>query len=193
MYLRFKKHVRWFCLFNWVYLYFCLALEEAEPDHYSKLQSPSEDIYSEALVSGDPKTRAERTRAGTSYNTNCWCFEAATSKGNMFQRALKPLTKNKGSSLVFHNTFCFKTAPWCFSHSIFDVEVKHTPTGSCINFNILLVIDQCVFVIVVIGYCTWKTAAYVIMTSVSLKPDSNSRKRKKQKERFESLKTTAEM
>ncbi|KAI9533159.1 hypothetical protein NQZ68_025553 [Dissostichus eleginoides] len=38
--------------------------EEAEPDHYSKLQSPSEDIYSEALFSGDPvKTRTETTRA----------------------------------------------------------------------------------------------------------------------------------
>lgn len=48
-------------LLSCVRLYFCLTLEEAEPDHYSKLQSPSDDIYSEALYGGDPV----KTRAGT--------------------------------------------------------------------------------------------------------------------------------
>ncbi|KAJ4931542.1 hypothetical protein JOQ06_025837 [Pogonophryne albipinna] len=52
--------------------------EEAEPDHYSKLQSPSEDIYSEALVSGDPvKTRAETTRAGKPTEGNSRLYRAA--------------------------------------------------------------------------------------------------------------------
>lgn len=43
-------------------LYFCLAIEEAEPDHYSKLQMPSENIYSEAFY-GDTalKTKQEGT------------------------------------------------------------------------------------------------------------------------------------
>ncbi|XP_034067345.1 C-type lectin domain family 4 member E-like isoform X3 [Gymnodraco acuticeps] len=52
--------------------------EEAEPDHNSKLQSPSEDIYSEALVSGDPvKTRAETTRAGKPTEGNSRLYRAA--------------------------------------------------------------------------------------------------------------------
>ncbi len=42
-------------------LYFCLALEEAEPDHYSKLQNPAEDLYSEAYYGGVPV----KTKAGT--------------------------------------------------------------------------------------------------------------------------------
>ncbi|KAL3060038.1 hypothetical protein OYC64_014601 [Pagothenia borchgrevinki] len=52
--------------------------EEAEPDHYSKLQSPSEDIYSEALFSGDPvKPRAETTRAGKPTEGNSRLYRAA--------------------------------------------------------------------------------------------------------------------
>lgn len=41
-------------------LYFSLAIEEAEPDQYSKLQMPSENIYSEAFY-GDTalKTKQE--------------------------------------------------------------------------------------------------------------------------------------
>lgn len=44
-----------------VCLYFCLALEEAEPDHYSKLQNPAEDVYSETYYGSAPI----KTRAGT--------------------------------------------------------------------------------------------------------------------------------
>lgn len=43
------------------YAYFYLTLEEAEPDHYSKLQSPSDDIYSEAYYGGVPG----KEKAGT--------------------------------------------------------------------------------------------------------------------------------
>ena len=42
-------------------LYFCLVLEEAEPEHYSKLQSTSEDVYSEAYYAASPF----KTRPGT--------------------------------------------------------------------------------------------------------------------------------
>lgn len=42
-------------------LYFFLALEEEQPDHYSKLQNPQEDVYAEAFYSGD----AAKTKAGT--------------------------------------------------------------------------------------------------------------------------------
>lgn len=42
-------------------MYFCLALEEAEPDHYSKLQSPHEDVYAEAFYDGAPV----KMKAGT--------------------------------------------------------------------------------------------------------------------------------
>ncbi|XP_032374690.1 early activation antigen CD69 isoform X2 [Etheostoma spectabile] len=39
--------------------------EEAEPDHYAKLQSPSEDVYSEALFGGAPvKTQAGKQTEG---------------------------------------------------------------------------------------------------------------------------------
>ncbi|XP_036930950.1 early activation antigen CD69 isoform X1 [Acanthopagrus latus] len=39
--------------------------EEAEPDHYSKLQSPSDDIYSEAYYGGAPmKDKAEKPAEG---------------------------------------------------------------------------------------------------------------------------------
>lgn len=40
-------------------LYFCLSLEEAETEPYSKLQSPSEDVYSETYYgSTSVKTNA---------------------------------------------------------------------------------------------------------------------------------------
>uniref|UniRef100_A0A671WB09 Si:dkey-26c10.5 n=1 Tax=Sparus aurata TaxID=8175 RepID=A0A671WB09_SPAAU len=39
--------------------------EEAEPDHYSKLQSPSDDIYSEAYYGGAPgKEKADKPAEG---------------------------------------------------------------------------------------------------------------------------------
>lgn len=57
--LIFVANRRCFCLFQYVYFY--LTLEEAEPDHYSKLQSPSDDIYSEAYYGGAPG----KEKAGT--------------------------------------------------------------------------------------------------------------------------------
>uniref|UniRef100_A0A8C9ZDM2 Si:dkey-26c10.5 n=1 Tax=Sander lucioperca TaxID=283035 RepID=A0A8C9ZDM2_SANLU len=47
--------------------------EEAEPDHYSKLQIPSEDIYSEALVGGAPF----KTKAGKQTEGNTRLYRAA--------------------------------------------------------------------------------------------------------------------
>ncbi|XP_054477641.1 C-type lectin domain family 9 member A-like [Anoplopoma fimbria] len=48
--------------------------EEGEPDHYSKLQIPSEDIYSEAVYGGTPvKTRSGKQTEGNTrlYRAGC--------------------------------------------------------------------------------------------------------------------------
>lgn len=45
----------------------CVAIEKAEPDHYAKLQTPSENIYSEAFY-GDT---ALLTKPGTFLFKKC--------------------------------------------------------------------------------------------------------------------------
>lgn len=37
-----------------MYLCFCQGSEETEPDHYSELQTPPEDVYSEARFYESP-------------------------------------------------------------------------------------------------------------------------------------------